>query len=284
MTRLAVVVSTWIGNPPEYLLGLCGTMGRKAAGAAFDLFLSANGLGYRVPEPVAGRFSEIFVRENTGYNLGAWDHAWRRLPDYGRFLFLQDDCAVLRRNWLQDFTQRFDETRRCGLVGEHFRWDEPWGRLVEEQAPEPGLEWEGKPVSRARYYRATLRRWGIPEGPTARHLTSVVHFTSRPVLEAVDGYRQGRTYHEAIAAEIGFSRAIEAAGFQLAQVTRRRHSRIGHREWESRGALRRLGRWLASTLEGRQTSGWEPGGRVGAAPGVPFEEHDRSGGSVGNRR
>ena len=246
MARVAVVVSSWVGNPPEYLLGLCASLDRKPPGAAFDLFLSANGLDYRVPEALAGRFSQVLVRENAGYNLGAWDHAWRRLPGYERYLFLQDDCTVLRSNGLRDFARRFDEIPRCGLVGEHFRWDEPWDNLVAEQAPEPGLLWEGAPVSRARFYKAMLRRWGIPEGATARHLTAVVHFASRQALEAVDGYRLGSSYHEAIAAEIGFSRAIEAAGFRLAQVGRRRHSRIGHREWKSGGIVARLRQWAGA--------------------------------------
>jgi len=248
--RVAVVISTWTGHPSQRLVALCESVARHPPGAEFDLFLCANGLDYSPPPELRPLFTRIFVRENTGYNLGAWDHAWRQLPKYERFLFLQDECVVKRTGWLRDFIRRFDLTAACGLVGEHLirGWNRAWSELVQAQG------WEAKnarAVERsfmARLYRETLARWGIPEGPTARHLTSVVHYTSRAILEEVGGYNLGRTYQEAIAAEIGFSRKIEAHGYRLVQVGRQRHSRIGHPQWDRLGFFPRMTRSVRKRL------------------------------------
>ncbi len=37
------------------------------------------------------------MRENTGFNIGAWDYGWRHLPPYDYYLFLQDDCFIVRK-------------------------------------------------------------------------------------------------------------------------------------------------------------------------------------------
>jgi hypothetical protein len=244
--RVAVVVSTWTGHPSDYLFALTASMARYSPGAAYDLFLSANGMDYSPPAKLARLFREIFVRENSGYNLGAWDHAWRRLPGYDRFLFLQDDCRVLQNKWLRDFIRCFDSTPLCGLVGENLPhwWDRPWTELsaplsltVKETDPD-------RRATLARFFRDRLADWGIPEGPTARHLTTVVQFTSRSILEEVDGYNLGRTYDEAIAAEVAFSRKIESRGYTLVQIGRRRHTRIAHAQWPRYGFFVRLRRSL----------------------------------------
>jgi hypothetical protein len=238
--RLAVVVSTWSGNPPEYLLALCRSMQEHEAGVPFDPVLVANGLDFQLPSELRARFREVLVRENRGLNLGAWDHAWRALPEHERFLFLQDDCRVLRKGWLADFARRFESVPRCGLVGEHLNhgWDRPWGELCDAELQGARKGEAGRRfAARARGYRERLAAWGVPEGATARHLTSVVHFTSREMLEAVNGYRSARDHDEAIAAEIAFSRQIAARDRELVQVAARRHSRIGHREWKSESLL-----------------------------------------------
>jgi len=241
--RIAVVISSWVEHRFRYVGGICDSMVRHPAGLDYDIFLSVNGREHPPPANLVRRFSGVFTRENVGYNLGAWDYAWRHLPGYDRFLFLQDECIVKRARWLEDFVRRFDATPACGLVGEHLiaGWHRSWDDLVNAalNAHSPTAieqcQW-------ASFYRRTLARWGIPEGPTARHLTTVVHFTSRSILEEVDGYNIGHSYREAIAAEIGFSRKIEARGYRLMQIGRRRHSRIGHPQWDRRGFLSRLRR------------------------------------------
>lgn len=248
--RNAVVVSTWSGNPSRYLFDLCESLNRHPAGTDYALVLSANGLDYSPPPELAPLFTEIFIRENTGYNLGAWDHAWRRLPGYDYVLFLQDDCVVLRDNWLQHFIRCFESTPNCGLVGETLQkgWGRPWAVLTNSQRMDRKDREPVKRAAWASFIRQMLAQWSVPEGPTGLHITSVVHFTSRSILEEVDGYNLGRTKEEVIAAEIGFSRKIEALGYTLVQIGRRRHTVIGHRQWPRNTFFARMKRSFVKRL------------------------------------
>lgn len=223
--KTAVVIATWEGHSPKRLISLCKSIDRFQAKIPFDLALTINGFGYEIPEKIRSRFVAADHRRNEGFNLGAWDHAWRKLANYDRFLFIQDDCRAARDGWLRDFADAFDRTENCGLVGENLnrKWNRPWNEI--------------KHATRASRYRAQLEKWGIPPGQTARHLTAVVHYTSRVVLEAIGGYRVENAYEDAIAAEIGFSRKLEAAGYSLIQVGSRPHTRIVHPEWRG-GALK----------------------------------------------
>ena len=235
----AVVVSTWIGNPSDYICSLVDSLKRYNAGAPHDLYLCANGESYQAPPNVLNSFTKIFVRENTGFNLGAWDYAWRLLPQYVNYLFMQDDCYIKKDNWLQDFIQCFYSIDHCGLAGEYLNrsWDMPWTELTGADGKHKVSR---KKRERAGFYIETLRKWGIPKGETASHLTSVVHFTSRKVLEEVDGYIIVDDYHEAIAAEIAFSKKIRNKGYEIVQIGKKRHSRIGHRQWMPDGFFPRL--------------------------------------------
>ena len=230
-----VIISVWDENPPEWLEQLVASIDAHDAGQKFRLVLCANGEEFEPPAAIAARFDEIFVRPNVGFNIGAWDHAWRR-RDADAFLFLQDDCRVLRKGWLLDFTQCMAAGTNVGLVGEHLNrnWDHTWDELTG--GDNAGL------AERAQRYKTRIAEWGVDPGTHARHLTTVVQYTTRAVLEEVDGFRIAESYEDAIAAEIAFSRKIEASGRSLAQVGRRRHSRIGHREWEQDGFLGRLRR------------------------------------------
>jgi len=200
-----------------------------------DFYLVMNG-DQKVSADYAGFFTNVFYRENTGYNLAAWDFAWRQLGQYDYFLFLQDDCIILKKNWLRDFYDCFKSEKKCGLVGEFMSWDMPWAELIagvdEPKISEDELD-AADVANCARFYRKTLLGWNVPIGDSARHLASIIHFTSSEILKKVDGYNHPTTYREAIASEIGFSRKIEAAGYKLAQVGKQRFSRIGHREWFS---------------------------------------------------
>ena len=98
------------------------------------------------------------------------------------------------------------------------------------------------------FFRAQLGRWGMPEGDSALSVTAVVQYTCRRVLELVDGYNLGLTKSEAIAAEIGFSRKIEAQGFVLLQLGRYRHTAISHPQWPSNHPIARLKRSIKKRL------------------------------------
>jgi hypothetical protein len=241
--RIAVVIAGWTGHPPDPLAALCKSIAKYEAGSGFDLVLCVNDPEYRLPAELAGNFTEVFSRENTGFNLGAWDYAWRHLPRHDRFLFLQDECLVVRKHWLRDFIHRFETVPRCGLVGEYLNrdWDRPWSYL-EDFAN--GFRYSAESGA----FRQTLARWGVPEGETALHVTTVVQYSTRKILEEVGGYRIGHTKSEAVAAELAFSREIAALGYRLTQVGRYRHSRIAHPQWPSNHPLAKMKRSISKRL------------------------------------
>jgi hypothetical protein len=238
--RIAVVISGWTGHLPNHLAALCKSIAKYEAGSDFDIVLCVNGLEYRLPTKLAGTFTEVFIRENIGFNLGAWDHAWRSLPQHDRFLFLQDECSVARKHWLRDFIHRYETMPDCGLVGEYLNrdWDRPCGYLAD---PANGFRYSAA----AGDFRKTFARWGLPEGETALHITTVVQYTTRKILEEVTGYHIGSTKNEAVAAEIAFSRKIAALGYCLTQVGHHRHSRISHPQWLSTHPLAKIKRSIS---------------------------------------
>jgi hypothetical protein len=252
--RVAVVVNTWVKSPQSYVERLCTSLKQYRPGVGYDLFLCANGLEYVPPKEIEAAFKGIFIRENTGFNLGAWDYAWRHLGNYNYFLFVQDDCLVVKDQWLVDFVSRFNYGN-CGLVSECVSslCDRPWSVLTNPRKTlmldllkyrqDPTISLKEHRLKRAKrwtLYYNTLINWRIMPGETARHATTVVQFTSRRVLQEVNGYNIGTDKSEAIAAEIGFSRKIAAHGYTVLQLRFRRHTRIKHRQWASGGLWARV--------------------------------------------
>ncbi|MBI4816829.1 MAG: hypothetical protein HY791_11255 [Deltaproteobacteria bacterium] len=228
-----VVIATWEGSDPAHLERLAESLRSVAPGREHSTCLVINGSDGRHAR-LSARFDLTLTRDNVGFNLGAWDAAWRQ-TSADRYLFLQDECTLRRKGWLLAFERAFEPG--VGLVGEQLRrpWNKPWDELTSET---------NRDFERARTYRTLLREWGVAEGLTARHLTTVVQYTSREVLEAVGGYRAESTYPRAIAAEIAFSRSIEARGLSLVQVGRRRHTFVGHPQWPRDGLFDRVRRSL----------------------------------------
>lgn len=238
--NIAVVVSTWVGNPPEYLQRLMTSINKYDAGVTYDLYLCANGEEYQISEKMRSCFKDIYIRENKGYNLGAWDYAWRRLPQYTHYLFLQDDCIIKKNKWLLRFSKVFSSNINVGLVGEYFSrgWDYSWEELSLGAAANKKIN--EKKRKNAADYKKILTLWEVDPGNRASHVTSVIHYTSRQILEEVNGYNLGQTYQEAVAAEIAFSRKIYARGYQCVQVERGRHSVIAHPQWPAESLRKKL--------------------------------------------
>lgn len=230
---ILVVISCWLDRGIDDLLALAGQLRRSPDAPRYDLLAVVNGDADTLPAALRDFPGDVLLRPNIGYNLGAWDAGWRARPGYGHYLFLQDECRLLREGWAREWP------RRCrgetGVLGESLSvdWDRPWPELhaIGPPGDKPEHCLDGRPVDRATFYLACLARWGIPAGPTARHLQTLVLFAAAEVLEAVDGFRCGRGYGEAIAAEIGFSRAVEAAGWRIEQAGRRRFEWFEHPQW-----------------------------------------------------
>lgn len=66
-------------------------------------------------------------------------------------------------------------------------------------------------------------------------LQSIILFTSRSILEQIDGFIIGQNYGEAIAAEIGISKKVQGLGYQIQTINPHScYHYIAHPQWFQR--------------------------------------------------
>jgi hypothetical protein len=256
-----VVVSHWVGHSLDVTRRLMRQMRKLPAGRPFDLVVVCNGGGLSaddLPPPPEGVGLRIVNRANQGYNIGAWDAGWRAAPGYACYLFLQDECRLRRAGWLAAFEARHRSLGGPALLGEGLMW--------------PGMTWDAvaatdrRPLAGAgsetsiEMYRRLLAEMGIPEGPEATHLQSLVLFADGDLLARMDGFPNRSAYREAVACEIGISRKAAALGARLARVDPDRgFAVIAHPEWVGWGLFLKRARrrwyrakgWLKARLVAR---------------------------------
>jgi hypothetical protein len=229
-----VVVSYYDRREAQPLRRLLDSLGDLDAGLAYDTCVVANrdtegALGLPLAPGV-----RILERENSGMNIGAWDHGWRACPGYRGYLFLQYECYAVRPGWLAAFASAA-QGEGVGLVGESFntRWQHGWDDLRSMWSSHrmPGHDIQGKPANRVDVYLDFFRRNAIPPGTDGGHLRSLVWFATREVLERIGGFPIGSSYGECIAAEIGVSKRVQALGLRTVQVAAAPFHYLRHREW-----------------------------------------------------
>lgn len=243
-----VIISFYSERSVKPLLNLIKQIDEIKAGLPFDVAIVCNTEQLKpvnLSLKLDSKQIKFLVRENTGFNLGAWDYGWRKLPDYDYYLFLQDDCFIVRENWLKVFVDRFSQTTNLGLLGESINWECAWEELV--QSNYNGLHrdhiFNGEPIKRVNYYRKFLALHNISEGKTAEHLQSIILFTSRAILEQVDGFMIGNNYGEAIASEIAFSKKIQQLGYSIQAINPNScYHYIAHPQWFKR--RRKVESWI----------------------------------------
>jgi hypothetical protein len=251
-----VVIAHYDARPATALIQLLDSLRTEPAGWPFALRVVVNQSGAApLVLPERHRDLQVLYRENLGFNIGAWDFGWRRAPAYERYLFLQDECRPVHTPWLRPFMRRLAH-RRVGLIGESWFAARPisW----EAQA----AEYAGQHPGRENFFHFAshwLRGQGIDPGRHVDHLQSLVLATRREVLEGISGFRIGKDKEEAIAAEIGISRAVAALGLRCEQLGFFPFSRFLHPQWQAQIAAARTKRALiergVGILERLGTSG-----------------------------
>jgi hypothetical protein len=222
MKDTLIVISYYDRRPLHNLVELLRSLHKYPAGDEFDICLVVN----RTKDEAVilpNEFSSITVRyrHNLGMNIGAWDYGWRNNPGCKVYVFLQDECYIIRENWLSEYLSLF-KNPDCGMVGESINafWNRPWAELRElfahSQLPEHMLD--AKPVNRIDFYLQFLADHGVWPGKSGRHLRSVVWVLPGDVLKRIDGFLIGRNYGECIGAEIATSKKVEALGRQIVQA------------------------------------------------------------------
>lgn len=224
MNKTLVVISYYDRRPISNLVELVRTLRHSSAGGEFDICIVVNRTKNEtlsVPELCS---ITTHYRHNLGMNIGAWDYAWRVEPGYSNYLFLQDECYVIRDGWLAAYQSALD-TPNVGMVGEtlNLLWNQPWAvlRALFAGVVLPEHMINGEEVNRVDFYLDFLNAHGVDPRGNAGHLRSVVWFLPSDILKAIDGFLIGRNYGECIAAEIATSKKVEALGLDFVQANKK---------------------------------------------------------------
>lgn len=219
----AVVISFWDRRSPDKLYNLLRQIADECQSLSVPITVVVNTDKVRsISPPNTATPVSIIYRNNSGMNIGAWDHGWRSLYDKDLFVFLQDECVVKTPGWLSHYIESV-QIPEVGLLGESLAWDLPWSVALDE-----------KFKRREKYQRLHNRvsGIGIDPGDRATHIQSLVWACRRDILEKIGGFRIGKNRDECIGAEVGTSRLIVENGLELRLAGNAPFSWISHPQWD----------------------------------------------------
>jgi hypothetical protein len=229
-----VVVCYYDARPVEPLLDLLRQMWTVPAGATFDVLVVVNsvtGTALALPEEFGD--VEVRIRANQGFNIGAWQAAWQEAPAYPFYLFLQDECVLLREDWLRAFIDCAARPQ-SGFIGEWEVLNFTWRRLNR------GWAQIGKS------FEVLRREAGVPAGIAPLYLQTVVIGVRREVLMRSGGFITGEDKATAVAGEILSSVRLRSLGYSNRQVGFFPFTRVGHPQHAKVAAAARSLRWSLS--------------------------------------
>lgn len=246
-----VVVCFYDARPVGPLLDLLRQLRAVPAGASFDVRVvvnSVSGTPLALPEEFAG--VEVMMRPNQGFNIGAWQAAWQAGPAYPFYLFLQDECVILREGWLRAFIDCAARPH-SGFIGEwevlNFTWrrlDRGWAQIGQS-------------------FEMLRRDAGVPAGIAPLYLQTVVIGARREVLERSGGFVTGEDKATAVAGEILSSVRLRSLGYSNRQVGFYPFTQVGHPQHAKAAAAARSLRWsLSRALRVTVARGLEALGRL----------------------
>lgn len=216
-----VIVSYYDERDDGELIRLLRQLRETGAGTRFDLRVVVNsdrGRALRLPDDLSSVHAT--VRQNSGFNIGAWNHGWQAHPGYASYLFLQDECEIVRPDWLERYEALLEDPE-VGAVGESLLLWTGWSRFAREW-PEATAACE-----------AMAKDLRIDLGKSPSHLQTLVIGASAACLEATGGFLVADGKAKAIATEIMFSRLCVDRGFAIRQSAWRPFEFIMHPQWRS---------------------------------------------------
>ncbi len=233
-TPALVIVSHYNAWEPDRLIALLDQMDATPAGYPYRRRVVVNQAVDR-PLVLPERHRDVAVsyRENTGYNIGAWNFGWKQEPPAEFYLFVQEECQILKDNWLGAFVTPLQDPK-VGLVGESLKWRGfTWPRVeyYYRGSTYDSHACPDSPVPLDRAIHAVLAAEQIPPGRRAAHLQSLILATRRECLLATDGFLIRNAYGDAVGAEVATSKRLEALGYRVVQVGARPFEYISHPQW-----------------------------------------------------
>jgi len=177
------------------------------------------------------------VRPNLGMNIGGWNAAFHRYPNYGYYIFLQDECSLLRHDFLDAYKRKLNNPN-IGIVGEsiNFKWDKSWrDMLLSPLNYSTDIVLGSRKISRVENYVNLLHTWKIEPGFGGRHLRALVWGIKGETLIRLEGFPIGETKEQCIASEIAVSKKIEQLGLRVCQMDENPFTFFRHEEWRADG-------------------------------------------------
>lgn len=177
------------------------------------------------------------VRPNLGMNIGGWDAAFHRYSNYEHYIFLQDECSLLRYDFLEVYKRKLSDPN-VGMVGEsiNFKWDRSWRDMfLSPLNYSTEIVLGSRKISRVENYLNTLHAWKIDPGFGGRHLRALVWGIKGETLFRIKGFPIGETKEQCIASEIAVSKKIEQLGLRVDQISETPFTYFKHDEWRSDG-------------------------------------------------
>jgi hypothetical protein len=235
MKPAVVIISYYNGRSSDRVLALLAQMKDIESGYPFSVIVVVNQEEKRVLElPTKYADVRVYYRENYGYNIGAWEYGWRQSPAAEYYLFLQDECVILKRGWLRSFVRAAD-CRRIGLIGESLiQWNSTWDQVDEmrKRMGSGNCTVFGQEVSWGEGMKLFMKRYGIPHDSFADHIQALVMFARRDILQLVSGFALGQNKDEAICSEIAISKKVQAMGLKIRQIGFLPFKYIHHPQWD----------------------------------------------------
>lgn len=232
-----IIISYWTGHKPRVLFRLLDEIQCHDALLPYSITIVCNGgdiTPLQLPKKYSNRRITVLNRENSGFNIGAWEFGWRNSSDGDHILFLQDECQILQSGWLLAFLKKFQSSPDIGLVGENINWRRTWSEQRLNPVAAGCLNKDDGPkFNSVDFLHDHIVNLGIPPGESADHLQSLMLFSSRKILREIGGFPTSDNYAQAVGMEIAISKKVQAHGYAIAMVGHRPFSYIGHPQWSS---------------------------------------------------
>lgn len=178
------------------------------------------------------------LRPNLGMNIGGWNAAFHRHPNYEHYVFLQDECSLLRRDFLDAYKRKLNDPD-IGMVGEsiNFKWDKSWRDMfLSPLNYSTDIVLGSRKISRVENYLNLLHTWKIEPGFGGRHLRALAWGIKGETLIRLEEFPIGETKEQCIASEIAVSKKIEQLGLRVCQIDESPFTFFRHDEWRADGS------------------------------------------------
>ena len=245
---LCVVVSHYNARPTDELVRLLYQLKQQVDGlqAQFDVkvLVVVNAVETRplaLPDDL--KDTEVQYRENTGFNVGSWDHGWRNNLNFYGYLFLQDECEVLHPHALHNYWMLLKKHPNS-LFGESLLFFRGWSAFLNK--------WPSANVSIQDFAAGR----SIPLGLTASHLQTLVLAATGMTMAKLDGFILSNDKIGAIAGEVLLSRKAVSLGISVEQSQWRPFSNFSHEQWAELRQKSKRSTWNASKLLWYVVYGW----------------------------